>query len=643
METGENEGFFSRLAAALAVGVVALAALLASSEATPLTWDEGDAFNRAACVAGWTGAVVDAAAEKFSINNNDKIAENAAAKPGLRELFSDAALAAGWPCAIYREGHPGGYPAAIAAGKGVATRILPFLSEKTKMRFGSIALFALALTAVFWRTSALFGRVFGVAAVVGIATIPRVFGHAQLAGGDSLLISSWLIAWSVFDPFWRKKRSAICWGIAVGVSFCAKFSGFAVAVPFLFVNICAAISVLVAKNRAEARRIGGRTALGFAVAAAVFFAMNPPLWSRPFSGFETFVALNVRRDGFEIPILFLGKLYSPSRPLPFWNGFFWLGTTIPTPLLAFAAVGVAATIFAGARRFGTIFDAIFRKNGENRDVSLSETETVAKFAQSARFWAATTALALGLTLPIVRAFPGTPPHDGARMLIASFPFWGILAAIGAKIAFERFAGSGKTARTVAASAILAAFGVGVGDLLFSAPQYLSFYNAAIGGVAGATRRGMEPTYYWDAFDAETVAVLNAKIDAARDAGRPSGVLFGAFSTQTLDYYRRWGTLKTNEVATISASDAFLLREKYGFYVLQRRPSGLTALDLTLMKTARPLARKFVANPYCRDKKVVALEIYDFRDVERVLATLQNGAVEKGITPGKDAKNASKTR
>ncbi|MBR4104693.1 MAG: hypothetical protein IKK39_11610, partial [Thermoguttaceae bacterium] len=40
------------------VGVVALAATLAATERTPLTWDEGDAFVRAERVAAWTRAVV---------------------------------------------------------------------------------------------------------------------------------------------------------------------------------------------------------------------------------------------------------------------------------------------------------------------------------------------------------------------------------------------------------------------------------------------------------------------------------------------------------------------------------------------------------------------------------------------------------
>ena len=193
---------------------------------------------------------------------------------------------------------------------------------------------------------------------------------------------------------------------------------------------------------------------------------------------------------------------------------------------------------------------------------------------------------------------------------------------------ERFA----SARRLAQVAVASAFAVGVVDLVRSAPQYLSFYNAALGGVVGATRRGMEATYYWDAFDADAVVWLNAEIAAARDAGRPSGVLFGSFSSQTLDYYRRWGTLATPETETLSTPNALSNRDRFGFYVVQRRPSGWTALELALFKTARPIYRKTVRNPIpiptkAERRGVVLLEIYDFRDVERVL-TAATRAQEK---------------
>ncbi|MCF0234101.1 MAG: hypothetical protein HUK22_03885 [Thermoguttaceae bacterium] len=237
---------------------------------------------------------------------------------------------------------------------------------------------------------------------------------------------------------------------------------------------------------------------------------------------------------------------------------------------------------------------------------------------------AATALALSLALPIIRTIPGLPPHDGARLIIASFPFWGVLAAFGAAACVERARRAGKSAAICAGIAAACAFAVGVADVARSAPQFLSFYNATLGGVPGATRLGMEPTYYWDAFDRDVAATLERLRATAREEGRPAGVLFGAHSSQTLEYYRLFGDVSAGRVATISAPDAIQSRGDYGFYVMQRRPSGLTPLDLALIKTAKPLVRKTVAAPFNPRKKALVLEIYDFRDVERLFsADVQN--------------------
>lgn len=622
---------------------------------------------------------------------------------GRRALFSEKAIEAGWPHVVYREGHPAGYSIAIALGRAFSLRFLPFLSEKAAFRFGPIALFAAALAAVFYRVGRNWGRFAAILSVVGIATIPRAFGHAQLAGGDSLLISSWLLVWAFFDAALASKRGAILLGGAVGVSFCAKFSGFAVVAPLT----AGAVAALWARRRdktrvwrktdevdvgekeekgksvSETRRDGvgttfGRLAIAGAVAAAVFFAANPPLWARPFAGFETFVSLNLRRDEFDIPIYFLGKFYSPSRPLPWWNGFFWLATTVPTALLAFAALGSVAAASRKKRRNNAIggFGEFGEINGiavnvENATVAKKTSEGDENVDEAGAFGSGSNcdpdsrfsvdggrrgrrlaglALAFAATLPLIRVIPGIPTHDGARLIIASFPFVAILAAFGATVFVDLGARLGEktgrdgrdgrdgrnggertnernergtAARRAAQVVVASAFAIGVVDLVRSAPQYLSFYNATLGGVVGATRRGMEATYYWDAFDADAVAWLNEEIAAARADGRPSGVLFGSFSSQTLDYYRRWGTLATPEIETLSTPNALAKRARFGFYVVQRRPSGWTALELALFKTARPIYRKTVRNPLAFPanagrRAVVLLEIYDFRDVERIL-------------------------
>ena len=328
-----------------------------------------------------------------------------------------------------------------------------------------------------------------------------------------------------------------------------------------------------------------RFALGIAVGLVVFYVANPTLWFRPFSGLKTFWILNVYRKEFNIPVYFFGEFYSPQRPAPFWNGFFWLAATAPLPILCLALWGALKFLFPG-RKY--------------------QDEPSTRFER--RFHAGT-ALALALTLPLVRCFPGLPVHDGSRLLIASQAFLGVLAGTG----IAALARGGRKAIPLLCSVI--ALGAGGVDVARSAPVYLSFYNAAVGGCYGAFRLGLEPTYYWDSFDRSAMNFLNEELKRAQENKEPTGVLFGSFSSETLEYLARSGELHSDELATISDPSVFTdsRLKKFGFYVTQLRPSGITDFDLEIMNTYKPIGRRYFQEPipalWGREREVALLEIY----------------------------------
>jgi hypothetical protein len=193
-----------------------------------------------------------------------------------------------------------------------------------------------------------------------------------------------------------------------------------------------------------------------------------------------------------------------------------------------------------------------------------------------------------LVLLVIRAIPGTPPHDGVRLFVPAFPFLALIAGIGMAQLWqwngETLPGkkrSGK--RWIGRLVVVLVIVVCTGNLVYYAPQWLSFYNAFIGGVHGASRKGFEPTYYWDALDAEVIATLNAST-----AENEKVCFTPAKSSKTFDLVRAWDGLQP---AFRSEAPG-----EYRWYVFQCRPSGLTKVDRILLRDFEPASVKSVTQP-----------------------------------------------
>ena len=618
-------------AAALAL----LAAFLRAAESLPLTWDEGDAFNRAERVAEWTDALLlpgrvnnpDVAAAENPTLADPTLVEPAdlgdsvqrrelrryfATLPDRGSLFRPDVLAVGFPHAIHREGHPAGYSELIAFGAWLAQRLrldkLGF-SPKVGLRFGQTLLFLLALVALWRAVTRSFGPLAGACALVGVVSCPRVFCHALIAGGDSLMISSWLLAFAAWTASRRSIPGAIALGLAAGASFSAKYSGLAIFAP---IGLTAAADAVVIFLRVLRRRVpvtaAIRSLFGVALrfvvvclAAGLFFLLlNPTLWHDFPRSLLVFWRLNTTRDGLNIPTYFFGEYYSLDRALPWWNGLFWILATTPTPLLVLALGAVGRGILTARRDAAPV--------AVDADVDSAP-------AASATFLAPLgdrTSLVLfaaiaGLTLPLVRAIPGLPVHDAARLMIASMSFWGVLgglgsafaaAALGAFIAV-RFARPLARPRVASVGAVVVAAALlapGVVDVFRAGPSYLSFYSAAVGGVRGAASLKLEPTYYWDGLDGVVVGRLRELVREAQEEGRPDGILFSAYSSQNLDFLRRWDLFGTQTLGTVSNPAVASDISGYGFYVMQMRPSAREGFDYLVEANAPRLLTKRVGDP-----------------------------------------------
>jgi hypothetical protein len=97
-----------------------------------------------------------------------------------------------------------------------------------------------------------------------------------------------------------------------------------------------------------------------------------------------------------------------------------------------------------------------------------------------------------------------PVYDGERLFLHVFPAWAILAGLGFDSLWKAAKGRGPR---VALAGALAAQGYG---LVAFHPFQLSYHSGLVGGLSGAVRLGLEPTYWGDAFDHHLLRDLERK-------------------------------------------------------------------------------------------------------------------------------------
>ena len=457
-----------------------------------------------------------------------------------------------WLYTTQVEGHPALYGILIATGQRLADG---WLEPLDAARFGPMMLFATAAGAMFYRVWREYSAAAAIGATAALLLLPRMFAHAHFASFDGPLTSCWILAWAAFAPAVRNWRWAVVWGIALGMTLSCKATGWIAPLPFV-------VWAAAYRDRAAGKAL----AVGLPVAVATFFALNPPLWQAPIAGCGTFFQLNLNRaadPGLNIWTWVLGRMYNLDHPLPCYNTLLWTVVTVPVGILLVALIGVGSTL-----------------------------------RRCRRYPAGTLILANWLVLLIVRAIPGTPPHDGVRQFLPSFAFLAVLAGVGFATVLgwttQRWANNVR-ARVATSSAIVLLFAGSAASLVWYTPQWLSYYNLLIGGLPGATAAGMEPTYYWDGLDRSVIRWLHA------NTTENEAIRFGASSAENLALLRQWDVIR--RPAGVDAP------EHFRWYVMQRRPSGYRPVDSWLIENETPAHQKLI-------RDVPLVEVYSYEQYQR---------------------------
>jgi hypothetical protein len=505
-----------------------------------MQWDEGYTLGREESLRDWFRALADpprfAAGWQRRPLEDELVQRPARTPPPRREqldsrsklLFDRDVLAWFWPFA--RE-EPHGHPPFYALLGLTGDVLAPSWRELPRARLGPIVLFSLTAGAIFSFLATRWGYWPASLAAGSWVLQPNLFGHGHYAAYDAVLTSLWALCIIAFisaigeppggaAPRARWLYTAL-FGLVLGCAAATKLTGWFLPLPFL------AWTVLY-----RSRRGFITLGIGLIIAAFVLFALQPPWWGEPVVALMRFLDSNLNR-GRTIPIKvqFLGTIYdSPNQSLPWYNTLVWTLMVTPIGFLAMASVGIWAAL----------------RNWRKESLGIL----------LAGHW---------LLLMILRAMPHTPGHDGVRLFLPAFGVLALLGGLGARKLREWPGGWPKMA--IAAALTEAAVSIAV-----MMPVPLSYFSPIIGGLPGATKLGMEPTYYWDALSPDATRWLADNTLPGRT------IVFRGWTTSWL-YLRRMGDLP-RQLAPI---DEGLPQ----WAVLQNRPGAFSDDDRALVASGQP--------------------------------------------------------
>lgn len=306
----------------------------------------------------------------------------------------------------------------------------------------------------------------GALASLALVLMPRAYGHAHLAALETvtnltctaavLAVAAW---WS--GPAPPTRRAALMAGIVLGFALLTKIQAILIPVPV----------VVWALIRWRQHAI--LPVLVWAVTAlAVFFVAWPYLWLDPVGHLLEYLGRTTNRA--TLNCYYFGTRY-PDTAVPWHYPFVMFAVTVP---LGMQGLGLLAT---GSGRIRRDVSKIAGDSGERSGVDLWRNR-----------------LLLGcVAFPlIVFAMPGVAVYDGERLFLTAFPLWAIFVGRGSFLAFSAIASRvGIRPATLGVSVLVV--------LQFTAnlrvhPIYLSYYNIAVGGLAGAEKLGLEMNYWGDA-------------------------------------------------------------------------------------------------------------------------------------------------
>lgn len=478
-----------------------------------VTWDEPAYFHATDLHLQWFKAVGD------NISSGE-----------LRKSLDDATINTAWHWNPYNVPHPPFSRIVSGMAKELSS---PFLDKFSAYRMGPALFFALLVVVMYLWINELYGHAAGLFSSLALVFIPNLFGYAHIAVTDLPLATMWFLTVYCFWKGLSHWQWSLLLGIVWGLALSTKFPAVLIPIPL----------ILWAHLFHRDKYVNNVFAMLF-LAPIIMVAIQPYLWHQTGLRVLEFLYEGISR-GYRLDanfgVFFFNQILS-SNQLPWYYPFFIVGVTTPDSLVALAMLGLLSVPWLQEQRSAPLL-----------------------FFANAAF-----VLIMGI-------LPGAVLHDGVRQLLSALPFLCALAGAGfyflatwllriaqRSVRLERVANL-KT-KIIGTLFLLVCFNPAL-DLYLAHPFQLSYYNRLVGGIRGAYERGLEMTYFMEAFTPAFLNSLNEKLPA-------NSVMNASFANFMFAYYQKHGHLRPDIKITETGP--------VNYYVLLNRRSVLTAPQRRLM-------------------------------------------------------------
>jgi hypothetical protein len=452
------------------------------------------------------------------------------AQGNMKQSLTDEVVKAAWRWDPYHVPHPPFSRIVSGVTKSITS---PWLDKFSGYRLAPVLFFAILVTVMFLWMSELFGRATGLFSAFALVVTPNLFGFAHIAVTDMPLASMWFLTafcfWKGIGNWKWSVVLAVVWGLALAT----KFPAVLISVP------------LILWSQLFHRHSYGNNVFAMLFLSPVTMILTQPyLWHQSALRVMEFLYEGLSR-GYRpetnFAIYFLGQLYY-THQLPWYYPFFLVAITTPELILTLAVAGLLSV-----RRLQDRISSIML------------------FALNAAF-----ILGLGI-------LPGAVLHDGVRQLLSALPFIVALAGGGffalatwlmaVVDGWKRFQSVAVLRTKVLGTLCLTLIFSPLVDLYLCHPFQLSFYNRFVGGIRGAYERGLEVTYFMEAFTPEFLTSLNEKLPA-------NATINASFANFMFEYYQKEGKLRGDIRITAG--------RPLDYYVLLNRHGSLSPRERSLV-------------------------------------------------------------